>query len=336
MMKFQKIMIPLWLIGISPVCHGQHNESRHFTVQKLGDGIFAAISKAGGHAICNAGIIDLGDATLIIDPFMNPDAARDLKITAHKLTGKKVKYVVNSHWHDDHTGGNLVFKNSCIISTARTRELIAKNNSAEWAENRKRAPGILESLKKSDTSQMTAFEKEEWKCWFGYFDGVVRSSAVIRTVLPDSTFREKLILKGKKREAVLISHGQAHTESDLFLWLPKENIAFTGDLVFINNQAWTSDGDTDAWKRYLDSLYSMNFSTLVPGHGPIGNRQDILSFEGYLDLIKEAAAACHQKGIHPEQESFSLPEPYDQWHLTGFFPSNVTGEFEKVYGHKAK
>jgi cyclase len=69
-------------------------QSKHFAIQKLSDGVYAAIATNGGHAICNAGIIDLGDATLIFDPFMTPEAAKDLQKVSEQLTGHKVKYVI--------------------------------------------------------------------------------------------------------------------------------------------------------------------------------------------------------------------------------------------------
>lgn len=312
-------------------------QSPHFTVQQLGEGVFACIAKPGGHAICNAGIIDLGKNSLVIDPFMNPDAAKDLKLAAEALTGKKVKYVVNSHWHDDHIGGNQVFDKARIISTVRTKELIAKNNKQDLAENQKRAPLILESIQKTDTAGMNAFEKEERQLWLGYFGGVVSSANLTKTILPDMTFREKMVLHGKKRDVVLMSLGSSHTESDLFLHIPGEGIAFLGDILFFNYHAWLGDGDADSWKRYLDSIAKMNLQTLVPGHGPVCNPENIAAFKGYLELIRNTAVSCHEKGIKPEnEEHFQLPQPYDHWHLTRFFKPNVIGEHERLFGRNPK
>ena len=77
--------------------------ARNFSIQKLSDGVWAVIhNDKGGHAICNAGIVDLGDKTLVFDAFINPGAALELKQAAEKLTHHKVAYVVNSHYHDDH------------------------------------------------------------------------------------------------------------------------------------------------------------------------------------------------------------------------------------------
>jgi glyoxylase-like metal-dependent hydrolase (beta-lactamase superfamily II) len=107
----QRVKLVLILILFQTIfIYAQSFVSPHFTIEKLDDGVWAAIAKNGGYAICNAGIVDLGDATLIFDPFMTPEAAEDLKKTALELTGHPVKYVANSHYHNDHVGGNQVFR----------------------------------------------------------------------------------------------------------------------------------------------------------------------------------------------------------------------------------
>ena len=71
--------------------------SRHFILQRLGDGIYAAIASDGGWAICNAGAIDLGDRVLVFDTFVNQHVAEEFKETIRRLIGKPISYVVNSH-----------------------------------------------------------------------------------------------------------------------------------------------------------------------------------------------------------------------------------------------
>ena len=80
--------------------------SENFTVQQLAPGVWAAIhNDQYGKAICNAGIVDLGDKTLVFDPFMTPQAAKELRLLAEELTNRPVTMVVNSHYHNDHIRG---------------------------------------------------------------------------------------------------------------------------------------------------------------------------------------------------------------------------------------
>jgi cyclase len=72
-------------------------DSKHFRLQQLADGVHAAIHIDGGAAISNAGIVDLGDRTLIYDTFLAPQPAEDLRIAAEALTGRPIDAVLNSH-----------------------------------------------------------------------------------------------------------------------------------------------------------------------------------------------------------------------------------------------
>ncbi len=82
-MKIIKIL--LMLIAFVGNSFSQSFDSEHFTIEKLADGIYTAIHKNGGYAICNAGIVKLGNETLVFDCFISPKAARDLKESCRKV-----------------------------------------------------------------------------------------------------------------------------------------------------------------------------------------------------------------------------------------------------------
>jgi len=309
----------------------QKTDYPDFTIQKLADGVYAAIAKNGGHAICNAGIIDLGDATLIFDPFMSVQAATDLKSAADQLTHHPVKYVINSHYHNDHIGGNQVFEGASIISTYRTRDLIAENQPAEieWGETT--APDRLKKYKETDVSMLSGHALEEHIMWKGYFETYVISNGVLKVVLPNITMDDELNVYGSKRHVQLISNGAGHTESDLFLYLPDEQIVFAGDLLFINNQPWIGDGDTEKWEATLTKISSMTVKSIVPGHGPAGTLADIETMEDYFHNVQETAQDYFNKGISPEEaEAFNSPAPYDTWYLSMFYKANVVAAYKRL------
>ena len=97
-------------------------EYTHFSIHTLADGIHAAIHKEGGAAYSNSGIIDLGDSTLVFDTFDMAVAAKELLVAAEELTKRSPAWVVNSHKHGDHWGGNQVFAGQAVIlATHQTR-----------------------------------------------------------------------------------------------------------------------------------------------------------------------------------------------------------------------
>ncbi len=123
-------------------------ESIHFVLHTLAEDIFAAIAQDGGSAISNSGMIDLGGQILVFDTFLTPQAAMDLRQSAAEMLGQTPKLVINSHYHNDHIWDNQVFApDAQIISSARTRDLIASAGMEELRWNSSNSAQLLESLR---------------------------------------------------------------------------------------------------------------------------------------------------------------------------------------------
>ena len=121
--------------------------SKHFILHALAHGIFAAIAQDGGSAICNSGLINLGEQIVVFDTFLTPQAAMDLRQSALEQFGRTPQIVINSHYHNDHIWGNQVFVNEVqIISSARTRDLITTAGMEEFREYSTNAAHQLESI----------------------------------------------------------------------------------------------------------------------------------------------------------------------------------------------
>jgi glyoxylase-like metal-dependent hydrolase (beta-lactamase superfamily II) len=120
----------------------QSFESPHFKLERIGDGIYAAIHKPGGQAICNGGFVDLGDEVLVFDSFLSTAAARDLKQAIRVLIGKPVRWVVNGHSHNDHIRGNQVFTPvASIISSSEIRDYLVAQGIQDAEKEMDYAPG---------------------------------------------------------------------------------------------------------------------------------------------------------------------------------------------------
>jgi glyoxylase-like metal-dependent hydrolase (beta-lactamase superfamily II) len=262
---------------------------------------------------------------------MSLDPVYELAKLAKQLTGHPVKYVINSHFHNDHIGGDQVFPQALLISTGRTRELIAKYQPQEIADDKKSAPVALADLRKQDQRGLTKHEQDEHQMWTGYYQALVRSSDSLRVVLPQITFDRQLTIHGSRRSVQIISYGEGHTKSDAFLFLPAERIAFMGDLLFIQNQPWLGDGNPESWANYLDSVKRLNPTILIPGHGPAGNITSIDSMKLYFAAVNRRAKEYMGKGIEPGKDStLKSPAPYDQWFLSNFYRPNVQSEYERI------
>jgi glyoxylase-like metal-dependent hydrolase (beta-lactamase superfamily II) len=307
----------------------QQVESEHFYIEELADGVYAAINKAQGHAICNAGIVNLGAETLVFDCFLTLAAARDLKKTAEQLTGNPVRYLVNSHFHNDHVRGNQVFSEATIISTQRTRDLIQLNEPREIESEKQYVEGRIQFF-----SQLIAAEKDPGKLkelglWLTYFQAIKASHQDHALVLPNHLIEDTLRLSGSLRQAILFSHGMGHTESDLVLWLPEEKILFAGDLLFVDFHPWLGDGSADHWIDYLGLMKNMEPAAIVPGHGPIGKIPDIDRIIAYIqNVVSTVEKAIADNLKEDDLAALPVPESFQDMWLWRFYSMNLTSLYQ--------
>lgn len=313
--------------------------SPDFEVVKLAKGVYAAIHKSGGRAICNAGFVDLGDATLVFDAFISPYAAEELKRVIAEMGLSPVKYVVNSHFHDDHIRGDQVFTEASIYSTQITRDLIEKTEPKSIAyEKQNLAAYIAESdsliaLVPADDPM----QKNELEFWKSYYETILESHTVLHTVLPDHIVTAKEIIKGSKLSVELLDLGMGHTASDLILYIPRRDIIFTGDLLFIQNHCWIAHGNPDSLRHCLATIKDMNPAKLVPGHGPVGMKADIDVLLVYLDHLRHEAQAQIESGMTPEQvKDIPVPEAYQNWLLADFYIPNIQFQMKQLLAQKSK
>ena len=319
----------LWAVSAF-TCHVNDGQTKgfksvHFNLQELAPGVWAAINNdSGGHAICNAGIVDLGDRTVVFDPFMNLDAAADLRKAAETLTRREVGIVVNSHYHNDHIRGNQVFLPALILGTTWTREKIAVSEPEELAWEVRNARGILEANRKQ-TETATGFQKEELPLWISYFEGMVENSHKVRTTLPNQTFTDSLWIHGSARSVKLFEYRNGHTASDLVLMIPKEGIVFAGDLLFNGRHAWIGDGDPDAWSAHLRGWMDQTvYSRFVPGHGQPGDKKAVAEMIDYIQTLGGLAASYQKDTPDSTIKATPVPERFRNWKLRRFYPMNLS------------
>jgi cyclase len=143
--------------------------------------------------------------------------------------------------------------------------------------------------------------------------------------LPDITFDKRLTLHGKKRNAELITFENGHTESDTVLYLPQDGVLFMGDLLFVGCHPYLGDGDPQGLKTALEALIRMEAKDFVPGHGPLGSRENLQQEINYIDYCLETAQALVREDSDYEEKisGLKLAERYQSWQLRLFFPDNI-------------
>jgi len=307
-------------------------EFKHYILEKVADGIYAAIhNNEGGYAICNAGIIDLGDKTIVIDPFISPTAARDLKQHAEILTGKPVSLVLNLHTHNDHTRGNQVFvPDADIIGTANAREFYLNNFQTEVNYEKETSPGKLLKIQEQFAIASDE-EKAELKMWQLYHQALIESFPELKMTPPNITITDTLTIYGSKRKIVIIPTGVGHTTGDMVAWLPEEKIIFMSDQLFVKSHPYMGDGDPESWKNNLKRMIALNPEIAIPGHGPVGDVNSIYLMIDYIETLTDMVNKEILKGTD-ENKIMELPMPdkYNDWLISSFYKINLKFLYHKL------
>jgi cyclase len=199
-------------------------QSSYFTLTQLNHGVFAAIVKEGTGAWGNAGIIDLGDFTLIIDTFLTPNAAKELRRAAESITASPIKYVLNTHWHVDHTMGNQIFKDTTIFSSLETYEIMKEsyiNDEKDaiiqaWSENLVK---LMEEIELAPVPLIQEALEVEIKEVKAHLEALNETYFT----LPNHVIEKRVYtLRGSQREIEFHCLGGGHSVSDTFVYLPTE------------------------------------------------------------------------------------------------------------------
>lgn len=298
-----------------------------FTVQTLSPGVHAVIARQMTGSIANAGIIDLGNQTLIFDTFMTIPAARELQNAAIQLTGRPASYVVNSHPHPDHVHGNIAFgEEATIVSSSATRvDLLARG--VRWLEQtRQEIAGGLRMVEMQATSATDEAQRKAAHGAIAFFQRTLEGLPTPDQLrYPTLTFEHQLTLHGSARSLHLIELGGGHSPSDSILWLPDERIAFTADVVVSGGHLVMEDGDPEQWLRILDEVDRLGPAMIVPGHGRVQTEAATLPVRQYIKEMLDLAARAAREGTTPE-----LPEAYRAFPYPQVFAKNMAALMQRA------
>lgn len=256
-------------------------DSQLFTVKKLAGGVYALIEREDRTG-SNAGIIDLGNKTVVFDTFLNIDAALDMKRACVELTGRMPSYVIVSHRHMDHIIGSCLFPDSAILCSPATRDAVAATKAEfdkEKHEYGPRAEEIRELLKtESDETKIANLKNE-----LSFVANMAKPHAAVR--VPDVTFDKEIVLHGDERSLYLRAYPAGHSRGDVAAFLPEDKTVFAGDLLFIERHPWIGTGDPAALIDILEGFMEMDIEHFVPGHGRMAEKPDVALLIRYVREI---------------------------------------------------
>ncbi|HEX5183478.1 MAG TPA: MBL fold metallo-hydrolase [Allosphingosinicella sp.] len=274
----------LLLVGASPAPpHSLPSDGYFETIERVADGIWVIRQAKPFHLqpIGNVVVVEQKDGLVLLDSGDAPGSGRRIASLIRSVSAKPVKAVAISHWHGDHSLGLPGLKESWpnlrIIATVETKADLLGAPMARYAKDGP-DPAHSAAFHKSvqDTiAAMAAFAKKPDTPAFkrpGYaqtereladYDG---DSEGLYVAAPTETFADKLVLADPVRPVELIHPGRANTDGDLAVWLPRQRVLATGDMVVAPIPFGFGSYPAD-WQRSLAALRAYPFRLLIPGHG---------------------------------------------------------------------
>ena len=282
-----------------------------FDFKKIADGVHVAVAAPAYKVNCNTAIIESDDGVVIVDTHSKPSAARVIVEGLGDLTKKSVRYVVNTHFHWDHWHGNEVYPaaypNAEIITNQLTREAMVRKGLKRIQDHVRQVPGEIAQLKANLAAAATAGERARLLADLAHAESYLAEVTALRPALPTMAFERTMKLYRRDREIHLLYLGRAHTEGDVFVYLPKEKVIVTGDAVI----GWTpfmGDGYPEDWVTTLDRLAELDFTHIIMGHGEPAGRDWLRIFRGYVHDMVEAVREEAAGGATLEEVQRRVPE----------------------------
>jgi cyclase len=297
-----------WARSRAPV-----SDSHLFDIERVAEGVYLARARVQAEINCNAAIFVRSADVLVVDTHSKPSAASSLIAQIRKeVTPRPVRYVVNSHFHWDHTQGNHAYRAAenkiDFIASEPTKQLMSDLAEKRLKDSLASIPQQIDTLRARASNARSQAEKalrEEQIRQLHSYQAELQNYV---PELPTITFDKSYVLKNKAHDLHIEFHGHAHTAGDVVVFCPQKRAIATGDMIigFIPN---LGDGFPKSWPKTIDSVGRLEFTQILPGHGPLqAKRQRMTDQRNYIEELtaKVAAAKSTGKSVADIQNSISV------------------------------
>jgi len=229
------------------------------SVHKIGPDLYAYISDNDSSA--NSTFLVSEQGILVVDTGLNVQEGRKLLDEIRKVSQAPVRWIVNTHYHPDHRGGNsAVGPNAVIISTYETRAAVLRPQHEQDAK----------------ANPKTAPEYQLNQAFLG---------------------RQGPTLFIGGHEVQIYHPGPAHTLGDAVVYFPDQHAIATGDLFLTNSCPAMDDGDMENWITALDRMLALPLEHVVPGHFELATKNELQHFRNYLADLRDQVGRMRSNGM---------------------------------------
>ena len=294
-----RILVAVFLLQGAWLAHTQTPNAKPAGVLRTErvKGDLYMISGEGG----NVALYATGEGVVLVDDMFDRNHA-DILAQVKTITDQPLRYVINTHQHDDHAGGDLKMLPIAEVIAHRNVRANLKDLKQPYYEDTPGAP----------------------------------------IGLPRVTFSDELAVHVGGREVRAHYFGRGHTNGDAVVFFPELKVVHTGDLFLVLRSAgrsgssqrtrppgvpiyidYVQGGSFLEWTKVLDETLKLDFDTVIPGHGPVSTRADVVKFRADLETMRNRLAGLIKQGSSRAEIVKTLEDDYE-WRATGCPPSPPT------------
>jgi glyoxylase-like metal-dependent hydrolase (beta-lactamase superfamily II) len=253
------------------------------TTVKISDSVYLIPDEKVG-MVPNVGIIVGTRGTLIFDPGMGLKSGEAVLREARKLAKGRDLYIVNSHFHPEHTTGEAAFPADTIIIRAAAQQQDMEELGMKWVQTfASRSPAIADAL-----DGFKAFRK------------------------PTEVFQKERMLDLGGVHVRIVRLGPGHTRGDTIVWVEKERVLFSGDLAMngLFPAFATPQSSARTWLTSLDDLAKLKPRTVIGAHYPAGDASTISGYRDYLAALQARVIQLKKEGKSSDDTAVQVREEF--------------------------
>ena len=269
-------------------------------VEQLAPNLYAYVSDNDHSA--NSTFLVGQHGILVVDSGLNTVEGQKLLDEIRKISPLPVLFIVNTHYHTDHQGGNgVVGPDSLVIASPFTRERTLQA-IAQLCERQAKAGGA-----------QAAGPQPSFR-------------------VAGETLAQKVTIYLDDDPVEIISPGPAHTMGDVYVFFPKQRTVAAGD-IFMNNSCPAMDqGSASNWVHTLDAILALPADHFVPGHFAVGTRDSFTQFRNYMADLSTQVGKLYQSGATVEQVRQQIDmKKYSDFRQFPLFHATFADNAETIY-----
>ena len=229
-------------------------EDKKISFTEIGDGLWAFTAEGDP----NTGVIIGDDSVMIVEAQATPRLARMVIEKVREVTDKPISHLVLTHYHAVRVLGASAYGADQVIMSDTARSMVVERGQEDWDSEFQRFPRLFQG-------------HEE----------------IPGLTFPTTTFSDAMTVYLGDRKVEIMHLGRAHTAGDAVVWVPDQEVMFTGDIVEYHSACYCGDGHFSDWGDTLDNIKWFDPAAIAPGRGDalVGREMVDAALESTRDFV---------------------------------------------------